>query len=251
MALGENVLYLDGGWQQLVDALGEQLWDRGVALHCERATRIERDRRPGATGWVVHTSASQHRATSVVVASGGPDAAAALLPVDLDRSGLGEPATAACLELAVDRPPTHRFLLGLDDPLYLSVHSDAARLGPEGLHVVQVMRYGARTSDEDRPQLWAHAAAAGIEQSHVVASRFLHRMVVTGGIPVAASGGLSGRPPVRVPGHDGLLLAGDWVGDVGMLGDAAMASGELAGRLGAEHALGSGASDQRRTVLAG
>ena len=47
---------------------------------------------------------------------------------------------------------------------------------------------------------------------------------------MATHGGLAGRPSVTVSGAPGLLIAGDWVGDEGMLADAAVASGVLAGR---------------------
>ena len=58
-------------------------------------------------------------------------------------------------------------------------------------------------------------------------------MVVTGAIPTAANGGLAGRPGAEVPGLPGAFVAGDWVGPVGMLADAALASGVHAGRLAA------------------
>ena len=58
-------------------------------------------------------------------------------------------------------------------------------------------------------------------------------MVVTGAIPTAANGGLAGRPAAEVPGLPGAFVAGDWVGPVGMLADAALASGVHAGRLAA------------------
>jgi hypothetical protein len=45
--------------------------------------------------------------------------------------------------------------------------------------------------------------------------------------------GLAGRVDVGDTGHDGVLVAGDWVGPRGHLADAALASGEDAGRLAA------------------
>ena len=63
-------------------------------------------------------------------------------------------------------------------------------------------------------------------------------MVVTGAIPTAANGGLAGRPGAEVPGLPGAFVAGDWVGPVGMLADAALASGAHAGRLAAARSVG-------------
>lgn len=234
MVLGTGVLYLDGGFEQLVASLLDAAARRGAQVREHAEVRsIEPSAGPG-TRWVVHTSTGTLRARSVVLAAGSPAACASLSPVPLDRSQLSEPVTAACLELAVRGVPATPFLLGVDQPLYLSQHSPPADLAPEGISVVHVLRYG--TTDDaqhDRDELWGHAAAAGIDARHVVAQRFLRRMVVTGTVPTAASGGLAGRPAVRVPGADGLLLAGDWAGDEGLLADAAVASGARAGRLAA------------------
>jgi hypothetical protein len=55
-------------------------------------------------------------------------------------------------------------------------------------------------------------------------------------MPRASAGGLAGRPASRVAGIDGLFLAGDWIGSVGMLADAALSSGREAGRSAARAA---------------
>jgi len=119
-------------------------------------------------------------------------------------------------------------LFDLDRPLYLSTHAPSARLAPAGAALVHVLRYGARSSDEDRPELRRHAAAAGIGEADVVVERFLHRMVVSHSLP-APGRGLAGRPPVAVPGRSGVFVAGDWVGPIGLLADASLASGFAAG----------------------
>jgi phytoene dehydrogenase-like protein len=62
----------------------------------------------------------------------------------------------------------------------------------------------------------------------VVTSRFLARMVVAGAAPIAARGGLGGRPAVEATGLPGVYLAGDWVGPTGLIADAALASGQAA-----------------------
>jgi hypothetical protein len=89
------------------------------------------------------------------------------------------------------------------------------------------MRYGARSSDLDRPQLETLARRAGIDEADVVTHRFLHRMVVAHGLPQPGPG-LKGRPPVQVPGLRGIFVAGDWVGPVGLLADASLVSAEAA-----------------------
>lgn len=246
LALGPGVRYPDGGFAQIIAALRDVASRAGVEVVDHESVRTVAPAAGGAAEgpgagsdptapWRVQTATRSIAARSVLVATGGPDAVERLLPGPLDRSGIGEPVTGACLELAVRREPDQPLLLGIDSPVYLSRHTPAAAdLAPDGITVVHVMRYGARSSDEDRRDLWAHAGLAGLRPSDVVAERFLHRMVVTGGLPLAESGGLPGRPPVQVDGADGLFIAGDWVGDEGMLADAALASGHRAARLAIE-----------------
>jgi phytoene dehydrogenase-like protein len=93
---------------------------------------------------------------------------------------------------------------------------------------VGAVRYGATEARADRALLEAHLAHAGVREEDVVTSRFLARMVVAGSVPVAARGGLSGRPAAGATGLPGVYLAGDWVGPAGLLADAALASGHAA-----------------------
>ena len=250
LVFGPGVRYLDGGFAQLVDAQRAAAVAAGAEVVDHEAVRSIFSTAGEAGGaWTVATASRSIRAHSVLVATGSPDAVDRLLPVELDRRGIGEPVTAACLELATRRPPNQPLLLGVGDPVYLSRHTPAAAgLAPEGITVVHVVRYGARTSDQDRRDLWALTALAGIAPSDVVAERFLHRMVVSGGLPLASTGGLPGRPPVQVAGADGLFVAGDWVGDQGLLADAALASGRRAAVLAAQRLAGlatSGGDAQR------
>jgi hypothetical protein len=75
-----------------------------------------------------------------------------------------------------------------------------------------------------------------VQDGSIVTERYLHRMPVTHGMPLASGGGLAGRPPVADADRPGLFLAGDWVGGRGLLADAAVASAEEAARLAVAHA---------------
>ena len=218
-----GVLYLHGGWRQLIDALARLVEVRtGVEV-----TRVE----PAGSRVEVRTRDAVLVADRVVVASGGPAAVRRLLPADPGWGDLGPPLTAACLDLGVTGPPHPGYVLSLDEPLYATVQSPPARQAPDGQAVVAAIRYGARTAVEDRPQLEALVGDAGVRPDEVVTSRFLAHLSVTGAIPRAASGGLAGRPGVEDTGVPGVSMAGDWVGPVGLLADASLASGQAAGLL--------------------
>ena len=97
--------------------------------------------------------------------------------------------------------------------------------------MVAAIRYGARGAEVDRPQLEAMVASAGIQPDDVRVRRFLAHMTVCGALPVASAGGLAGRPAIEDTGVPGVTMAGDWVGPVGLLADASLASGHAAGGL--------------------
>jgi glycine/D-amino acid oxidase-like deaminating enzyme len=231
LAAKGGVLYLHGGWQQLVDALAGPLEIRtgSEVLGVDRA----------GTGVEVRTGEGTVTARQVVLATGGPDAIRRLLPADPGWGELGAPLTAACLDVGSSTIPEVGYVVSLDDPIYVTVQSPPARQCPDGQAVVAAIRYGARSADEDRPQLERLVARAGVAPDAVVTSRFLARMTVTGALPRAVTGGLGGRPTVVDTGVPGVTLAGDWVGPDGLLGDAALASGRAAGRLAAQDRPGS------------
>jgi len=221
MALSSGVRYLDGGWQTMVDALAAR-----VAVRRATVTAVQ----PGV---VTLADGAEVAATTVIVATGTPAGAAAVL--GRPAFECGPPIEASCLDLGTSRMAPHPFLLGIDRPLYLSTHHPPAQLAPAGHHVVSLMRYlapGERpTPAEVRAELDGHARRAGISETDVVTSRALHRMVVSGALPIAAHGGMPGRVPVTGSGVDGVLLAGDWVGSEGHLLDAALASARRAAGL--------------------
>ncbi|MFN8024609.1 MAG: FAD-dependent oxidoreductase [Acidimicrobiales bacterium] len=236
LATGKGVRYVDGGWGGLAGALRDRLVDRGgsVREHAE-ATAV----RVGSDGpVVVLADGTELRASSVVIAAGGPDVAARLTgrtAADIPGvAGLTGPITASVLDLGLGRArPLASY--ALDEPLYLSAHAPAARLAPEGAGLVSVMRYhspGRPIADPETvaAQLRTHAWRSGVDPADVVVDRFLHRLVVAHGAPTAAAGGLAGRPRADALGLPGVLLAGDWVGPEGLLADAAVASGVEAGR---------------------
>jgi phytoene dehydrogenase-like protein len=228
-----GVSYLHGGWTELVKGLVEATTKSGGRMATEeRAVNVAQAHTgdPSAS-WEVRTSARTWVSRAVIIATGSPAAARSLLPFDPDWS-LGADATAACLDLGLRHPPANLAVFGIDQPLYLSTHAPSAKLAPKGAALVHVMRYGARSSESDRAELWEFAQGAGIRKEDVVVERFLHRMVVTHSLPVPGIG-LTGRPPVAVGGHPGLFIAGDWVGPIGLLADAAIASGQAAGQAAA------------------
>ena len=235
-AASAGVLYLDGGWAQMVNAIRSIGEARGVEFLHDAVDHLVLG--SAAAAVEVHTQHAVVRSDAVVIASGTPAAAATLLP---DRSlGLPESiveARVSCLDVAVRQPPQHRFVLGVGRPLYCITHSPPAALAPEGAAVVHAMRYlgtGERPdSGKTRSELAALVEAVGVRSDDIVHERYLHSMNAVSMLATPEMGGVRGRPPVAVRDMPNVFLAGDWVGDQGWLADASLASGERAGNLAA------------------
>ena len=232
LALSANVLYLDGGWQSLVDSLAARAREAGVEIHTLR--RAKTVRRSGTGIEVISDEGSSQGFAAVLVALPLP-AARSLLDVEEhgafhQRTAGAMPVHMACLDLALDRlpRPDRNFALGLDRPLYLSVHSASAALAPESGALVHVARYLHPEDAFRREDVMAELEALaervqpGFRQ-WVVERRRMPRMMVTSALR------RFDQSPHGVRGEmDGLYLAGDWVGSEGLLADASLASARSA-----------------------
>jgi phytoene dehydrogenase-like protein len=133
------------------------------------------------------------------------------------------------LDLGLRRLPDPKVLfgLGIDQPIYFSVHSAAAKLAPEGQALIHLGKYLGDSELSAEQTLGELERFADLLQpgwrNEVVVRRFLPNMVVANSVDT-----LLGRPSVAVREIEGLYLAGDWVGTEGVLADAAMASAKVA-----------------------
>lgn len=227
-----NVWYLDGGWQTLIDGLEAMARSYGVEVRRGApAVRVDSDEE-GVT--VTLSDGRAVRGRTAIVAA-GPDVVANLL--NRPELAAGRPARVATLDIALSAlpRPQERFALGLDRPLYFSVHSAAAKLGPEGVAVLHVMRYlGAEVGADPRAlEQELEGVLDDLQpgwRKLVITRRFLPNMVTTPAIPRAATGGNAGRPDGTIAGQPRVFVAGDWIGPEGQLADAAAASAQAAVR---------------------
>jgi phytoene dehydrogenase-like protein len=230
-----GVTYMDGGWQTLVNGLESAAGAGGVEiLTGAPAARVE----PGPGGAVILRDGRRLPADAIVLAV-PPAVAAELLPVAATRqwADAAIPSRTACLDVTLRGLPRPRrlFGLGVDAPLYLSVHTNFAKLAPAGLATITAARY---LSPGEQPG--ADALLRQLEglldavqpgwRSREVHRQFLPSMTAATAMPLASAGGIPGRPGPAVPGADGVFVAGDWVGPTGWLADAALGSARLAAR---------------------
>lgn len=235
-----GVYYVDHGWQSFVEHLRAAVSAAGVEIR--EGTSIAALRRSHDGGFVLsegdrNDDGRAYGATSVIFAC-APAAAARILgtgelPVPADFDGL-VPARLASLDLGLRKLSDHIGVhLDFDRNLYFSVHSYTAKLHPPGRVLLHASKYLRQAEDGDSSG-WRGEIEALLDRlapgwrGDVLAEQFLPKMTVTYGIPDFRRGGLAGRPPVVSREIPGVFFAGDWVGDEGMLADAAFASARTA-----------------------
>lgn len=187
-----GVIYVDGGWRTIVEGLARAAADAGVELHL-----------------------GSHVATlpggDVVIA--GPPAMARALGIVLPEL---VPARVAALDLVLKRLPVpeHRFVLGADEPWYLSEHGAVAKLGGTVLHVA---RYLAPGEQGDLAALEGFLdLCQPCWRDEVLHRRWLPDLLASGRVD---------QPGEHIPDRIGdTWLVGDYVGEEGMLLDRSMAS---------------------------
>jgi phytoene dehydrogenase-like protein len=230
----QGVLYVDGGWQTIVDQLRASAERSGVEIlvGCE-AVSVIADRRVEG----IQMADGRIRRAPIVVLACSPREAQTLAGAAGQRGVLAAAAGAApvqisSLDVALDMLPRPDALiaLGIDRPLYASVHSAIARLAPGGGALIHVTRYGV--IDADNPvKEELEDLLDGLQpgwRRRVVYERFLPNMTVSHAVVTAAQGGVRGRPDPEVPDIGGLYVVGDWVGPEGMLADAALSGARQA-----------------------
>ena len=230
-----GVVYPDGGWQPIVDGLAKVAATSGADLRTShRVTSVSKVE----DGWRIEVPPyAPEQADAVILALPPSEAGAIAHDVKTLKSAVtkAKPARIVGLDLALGagpRPLVH-FALGMAGPIYFSIHSSVARLAPAGGVLAHIARYLSpdeippadfeteleRLADSLLPRNWRSFEIR--RQRHI-------GMVVANDLPTWQTHGR------RTRGHfedvPGLYLAGDWIGDEGMLVDAAAASGRAAAR---------------------
>jgi phytoene dehydrogenase-like protein len=248
MALDKGVVYMDNGWQTLVNGLRHAAEREGVVIRTGvRAESIERTTTGAVAG--VRLSTGDCLKAPVVLVASSPSVASALVGAAFtDSAKWAEESVAvkaACMDVALERLPRPRtlFALGIDKPLYFSVHSSSARLAPEGSAVLHMIWYLPSGTDGSPERIKCEFDnLLDLTQpgwrDRLVHCEFLPDLLVSNRVPEAGTRGTALWPGPAVPEVPGLFLAGDWVAGGGMLADAALGSARRAATIIAKSAAG-------------
>src|ERR687897_675178 len=234
-----GVMYLDGGWQTLVVGLVAAATNaKARVVMGKKAVKVQRSN----SEWIVTLSDRTQISAKILVIATGPKDAHALFhdgerPEVLSKAVKeAKPVRMACLDVALSNLPKSDvlFALGIDSPLYFSVHSAYAKLAPKNGALVHLAKY-LGTSIEPKPKEDEQELEDLLDllqpgwRQVVVKKRPLPSMVVSNALVTAANGGLSGRPDPKI--EDSLYIVGDWVGKEGLLSNASVASAKRAAQL--------------------
>jgi len=239
-----GVVYVDEGWQKIVDSLHSAAVASGVNFvtssrvvnvdHDAGAVRgvelggLEVDVRNDTMSLAMPDMSDPDKGTRIpaqtVLLAVDPATARELVP-DLDWPNTTA-VTASCLDVALSKLPQPRnlFALGIDTPLYYSVHSAWAQLTPKGGALLHAAKYGEGTEEE------LEAVIDEMQpgwRDFIVHRRFLPAMNVSHALaePDGKASRMRAVTPLR-----GLYVAGDWVDEGGILSDAAFASARAAAK---------------------
>ena len=222
----KGVIYVDGGWAAIVAALAKAARDAGADLRT--GASVERVAVEGRQSRVVLADGTEHVADATLLAI-GPREAAKLASSVASLSGYAAdaiPIRANTLDLALEKLPegAKTFAMGIDQPFYFSVHTHAAKLAPEGGAVVHIAKYMAV---DEAPSADAISELEGFADLAMPGWRTFERkrqelrgMVVANAVVRVDKP----RPGVALADAPGLFIAGDWVGEEGMISDASAAS---------------------------
>ena len=235
LSMKEGVLYVDGGWETIITNLrgiantsGVQFLAKKHVLkieHCEGKQRIHCfDDEVFEAGAVIVTTPPKE-ACKIIKGTEG---------TSLQKwSEQSIQVTVAALDIGLKQLPNplHHFAFGLDQPIFFTNQSRAAKLSEDGSIVVSLIKYHNPVLELNHIQEEKEQLENMMELLHpnwkreVVAQQYLPKITVVHDFPHIDR---VEKPGPNIPEMPGVYVAGDWAGHDEILADAAVASGKRA-----------------------
>ncbi|HVP82662.1 MAG TPA: oleate hydratase [Nitrososphaeraceae archaeon] len=244
-AVAGGVIYIDEGWQTLVDQLTDIAKRNGVKFVYGKnvdfiAQSYDNNGPNRQLKWKIRLSNNTAISYYNVIIATNPSHVYSLLkdnalvnPEFLSQlEKMNRPARVATLDIALSGLPNPNVYgaYGMDVPLYLSLHSEFAKLSVDGngvlFHAIKYLDSSTEPNPiQDKMELEGllDMVQPGWRKM-VVRQRFLPNMIASNTFLNNNKGFMENRPNMEVPGVDNLYIIGDWVGPDGMLADTSFAS---------------------------
>jgi phytoene dehydrogenase-like protein len=233
LTMRHPVVYVDGGWQTLVEGLSNSAKSRGAQIFKGTSVEAIEEKNGRASG--VRLQNGKYVDASAVVLAVSPRETARLIP-NLNGAALDKivegftPARVACLDVALKSLPNPKYgiVQDLDHPRFMSTQSLYSQIAPEGGALI----YTFKQLDPNHPTD-PHQDERELEEfldstqrgwrDVLIKKQFLPRIEAVGMLPTATSVGYRGRPGPEAARIPNLYVAGDWVGS-GFLADPCFSS---------------------------
>ncbi|WP_243354389.1 phytoene desaturase family protein [Bacillus litorisediminis] len=243
LALKGGVLYLDGGWETLIQSLENQAQKRGVLfMKGEKVKKIK----GSFPAFQLELSSGRLVEGKTVIYTAPPHDLQKMAEHGEQFAFLSKlkPVKGVSLDLILEKDEMDRTSFGFDADhfIYYSSHSKAANLSQQ-YEVAHVFGYGADASQEQMEKFLDRMVPHWRERK--VYSRCLTNLAVSNGYPNRTTMRIFEKASQAV---DGLFLAGDCCIDEGILADASAASGKKAA-LAAEQWLGGKNNNEHRSII--
>jgi phytoene dehydrogenase-like protein len=228
-----GVLYLDGGWQTIIDQLHNKAVVSGIQVQTHTAVNqispVEHDQVK------LVLSNGEEILGKYVICTTGPNELNKMLgeKINLPQSSFfTETITVkgATLDVALSQLPKPKrlFAMSISDPLYFSVHSNYARLSVDGksavLHVFKY-RHPDEHMDGKKVQIELEQFLEKMQpgwQKYMITSRYIPQIIVNQRLPQIGDEYKLLRSKTDIPG---LYIAGDWASPHSILAEGAVSSG--------------------------
>lgn len=226
-----GVLYLDGGWQQLMNQLHQQaLLYNTVVKTGSTVTEVKLNQEQL---WEIKTNNGDWFSAKYVIYTGPPQQLAALMKQQLTCPFPNiKTVQGASYELALSKLPNEESLFGLDlnAALYYSVHSTYAKLAPNNEVVLHLFKYLHPTQKEPvaetKEELEHFLNRFQPDwKNHVITSQFLPTITVNQRLPQVGEDTLLLNQETKLRRF---YFAGDWADPHFILAEGATNSGKMA-----------------------
>lgn len=234
-----SVLYLNDGWQSIVNNLISKANELGVTIQNHAVASKITGEYPEMT---ILLKDGHMISTRSILSTINPHDLLKLVGETVSDNFIQKvqhiiPVRAACLDLVMTGLPNPKtnFALGVEKPWYFSNHSTVAKFSDEPGHiVVHVMKYlnsmieTDSAADEHELETFLDVIQPGW-RDFVVSRRFLPTLIVSNAIkrPIAEKNIIEADEM----GIEGLYIAGDWLGEKEILLNAALISAKNATKL--------------------
>lgn len=228
----DGVLYLDGGWQTIIDQLHNKAVMGGVQVQSRAAVKQIVPVEHNHIKLVL--SEGEEIFGKYVICTTGPNELNKMLGehANLSQSRFFTQTTTvkgATLDVALSQLPNPKrlFAMSISDPLYFSVHSNYARLSEDGesavLHVFKYHHPDDRIDSvkvKNELEQFLERMQPGW-QKYKITSRYIPQIIVNQRLPQIGDEHNLLRSKTVIPG---LYIAGDWASPHFILAEGAVSS---------------------------